>query len=418
MSNILSSTLKKQWSRLSTYSGSRRLSMFSLILLFGLDIYVLGLMFDGMREVSGTFTYPESAISSGCQNMTEDFLKLDAKDKAESLRRYVVVSEYDQADWLGSSGFVETEKLPVCGQVRDKLHSYANNADLGGLFLDIDRRHGEMSSIRSAIGELKSSYDSALLEKVAGQKREDSILPAAATEIKRNIARNTASLVKLQKKQAEVRGILESHPLVRGYITFVEALPFASEFAGARAKYEQLSFWYPVKVFAAEVSFLLPLLLLAIVWNLRALKVQSRLQTLISSHLILVCAIPIFGRIVYFVYELLPHRLLASLIASLNSLNLGFLWNYVAIFGGIGIGLVIIVIAQRTFFSPARQRSARLRKTLCRECGEKLRSADQVWCEFCGTNQAGVCPRCGESHRLLAYHCNHCGTVLGANAPS
>ena len=78
MFNMLGATLKKQWSRLSTYSGSRRLSMFSLILLFGLDIYVLGLLFNGMQEVSRTIEYPELAISSGCQNMTENFLKLNA----------------------------------------------------------------------------------------------------------------------------------------------------------------------------------------------------------------------------------------------------------------------------------------------------------------------------------------------------
>ncbi len=418
MFNILGATLKKEWSRLSTYSGSRRLSMFSLILLFGLDIYVLGLMFNGMQEVSRTIEYPELPISSGCQNMTENFLKLDAAEKADSLKRFVVVMENYQYDWMSASGFVENEKLPVCGQVRDKLHSYANNAALGSLYLDFEKRSNTIASVHSAIRELRSSYDSALLEKVAGQKREDSILPAEATAIKSTIARDTANLEALEKKQAEVRAAIEGHPLVRDYITFVDTLPIASEFAMARAKYEHLSFWYPVKVFAAEASFLLPLLLLAIVWNLRALKLQSHIQTLISSHLILVSAIPIFGRIVYFVYELLPHRLLANLIASLERLNLGFLWNYVAILGGIGAGLVIIVIAQRTFFSPARQRSARLRKMLCRECGEKLRSADQAWCEFCGTNQIGVCGHCGEPHRLLAYHCNHCGTALDGKTPS
>jgi hypothetical protein len=418
MFNMLGATLKKQWSRLSTYSGSRRLSMFSLILLFGLDIYVLGLLFNGMQEVSRIIEYPELAISSGCQNMTENFLKLNAAEKADSLKRFVVVSENYQYDWMSASGFVENEKLLVCGQVRDKLHSYANYAALGSLYLDFDKRSNTIASVHSAIRELKSSYDSSLLEKIAGQKREDSILPAEATAIKSTIAQKTANLTELEKKQTEVRRAIENHPLVRDYITFVEALPIATEFAAARAKYEHLSFWYPVKVFAAEASFLLPLLLLAIVWNLRALKVQSHIQTLISSHLILVSAIPIFGRIVYFVYELLPHRFLANLIASLERLNLGFLWNYVAILGGIGAGLVIIVIAQRTFFSPARQRSARLRKALCRECGEKLCSADQAWCEFCGTNQMGVCAHCGESHRLLAYYCNHCGGALDSKSPS
>jgi hypothetical protein len=409
MFNALGVFLKKHWGRLSTYSGSRRLSKFSLILLFGLDIYVLGLLFNGMQGAALTIEYPELAISQSCQTMTEDFLKLDASGKADSLERYVVFREDTGYDWLSASGFVETEKLPVCGQVRDKLHSFANNTALGSLFIDFNKRRDQLSSINSEIEELKYSYDSALLEKVAGQKREDSILPAEATKVKSIIARKTAELAELENKLADIRKAIENHPLIPEYAAFVDALPYASEFATARAEYEQLSFWFPIKVFIAELCFLLPLLLLAIVWNLRALNVQSHTQTLISSHLILVSAIPIFTRMLYFVYDLMPHQLLADLIASLEQLNLGFLWNYIAIFGGIGVGLLLIVIAQSTLFSPIRQRSARLRKVLCRECGEKLHSTDQVCCEFCGTNQLGVCEHCGKPHRLLAYHCDHCG---------
>lgn len=410
MFNVVGVLLKKQWGRLSTYSGSRRLSMFSLILLFGLDMYVLGLLFSGMQGAASTIEYPELAISQGCQTMTEDFLKLDASGKADSLERYVAFKENLEYDWISSSDFAETEKLAVCGLVRDKLHSFANNTALGSLYSDFDKRRNRIYSIQSEIDELKSSYDSALLEKVAGQKREDSILPAEASNIKSAIARKTTESELLEKKQADIRKAIENHPLIQDYVAFVNAQPYAAEFAKARAEYNHLSFWYPIKTLLAELFFLLPLLLLAIVWSLRAMKVQSHTQTLISSHLILVCAIPIFARMVDLVYDLLPHRLLENLIASLEELNLGFLWIYIAIFGGIGAAVLVIVIAQRTIFSPARQRSARLRKSLCRECGEKLHSADQACCEFCGTNQMGRCEHCAKPYRLLAFHCEHCGS--------
>lgn len=41
-----------------------------------------------------------------------------------------------------------------------------------------------------------------------------------------------------------------------------------------------------------------------------------------------------------------PHRLPATLIESLERLNLGFLWNYIAIIGGIVISLALILVAQ------------------------------------------------------------------------
>ena len=342
--------------------------------------------------------------------MTEGFLGHDAAAKVHSLRSYVDVGPAGAAD--------ELEILPLCTQVRDKLRSFANERVLGGLFREFDQRANTIDDLRSEMDELKSSYDTALLEKIAGQEREDSILPAEATKIKGLLATKAAALAGLEKKQAETQQTLEKQAAIRDYTAFVESLPIAAEFGRARQEYERLAFWYPVKVLAAQVFFLLPLLLLAIVWNRRALNRRSEVQTLITSHLILVCAVPVFLRLSEFVYELVPHRLLASLIESLERLNLGFLWNYIAIIGGIVISLALILVAQKTFFSPARQRSIRLRKTQCVECGEKLRSAEQPCCEFCGTKQMAVCPHCGKCHRLLAYHCDCCGADLAMKTPA
>lgn len=409
MIKVLGTTLKKHWLRLSTYSGSRRLSLFSLILLFGLDIYVLGLTFDGMHEASRAVEAPVPAISEGCQAMTEGFLVLDADQRRDSLKRYVQARELNEYDWFRTFGFNEDEALPLCARIRDALRSYAGNETLGRLFRELDERSDKIASIGTAVAELESSYDTALLEEVAGQKREDSILPAQARDVKRVIAGKKDEIAALEKAQAATRGTIDHHPLTREYASLVASLSFPEAFAQARQAYDRLSFWYPVKVFLAEVSFLLPLLALAILWNLRTLRTQNHIQTLISSHLVLVCAIPVFLRILFFVIELLPHRLLAELIAALDAMNLGFLWHYVAILAGIGGGLAVIFLAQKTFFSPTRQRSTRLRKSLCRECGEKLQTPDQPWCEFCGTSQLAPCPHCGQSLRVLSFHCPHCG---------
>jgi len=408
----LSSSLQRQWQRLSTYSGSRRLSLFSLILLFGLDAYVLGLAFNGLADVANTIAFPELKISSGCVHMTEEYAQLPAGERADALRPFVVADEQLPYDWNSYHDFATDETLPVCAQARDELRRYAGNA-LAKSFADYELRAGKISTLQSEIGELKASYDSALLEKIADQKRGDSILPAAASRIKADMASRATLISSLDRQQASLRQSIDDSAAVREYSAFVAALPYAPAFAQARAEYAHLSFWYPFKVFVAQIAFLLPLLLIAIVWNLRALKAQSHTQTLISSHLILMAAIPFFARFVYLAYELLPHQLLAELTAWLDELNLGFVWNYVAMIGGVLGGLLLILLAQKTFFSPTRQRSARLRKGLCRECGEKLQSPQQAYCEFCGTAQLARCPYCGSSQRLVAWHCSDCGGELG-----
>lgn len=398
--------LKEHWLRLSTYSGSRRLSLFSLVLLISLDIFVLGLLFRGMQEATITIRYPELRISDSCRAMTEGFLQLNASDKADSFRKYVLSGGnygYERSD------YTYQQVIPLCDKVSERLHSYENNPSLRKLFLDFDAKNKALLSIDSEVQRLKDSYDTALLEKVAGQKREDSILPAEATKIKGLIEIKLAEAAELEKGLADIHNRLENHQIIQEYSGFVRELPYEAAFSKAQAEYDHLSFWYPIKVLIVEVLFLLPLLLLATIWSRRAMRMQNHSQVLISSHLILVFIAPIFIRIAYFAYELLPHHILVNVLARLEELNLGFVWYYASIIGGICAGLIIIYIAQRTYFSAARQRSLRLRKTLCHHCGENLRSADQEWCEFCGRNQLGECGQCGKPHRILAYHCHHCG---------
>ncbi|NYE59086.1 ribosomal protein L37E [Duganella sp. 1224] len=126
--------------------------------------------------------------------------------------------------------------------------------------------------------------------------------------------------------------------------------------------------------------------------------------------MILVCAAPILLRLLDALRELLPLQLFYFLLERLTQWRMMFIWDYAVILACLAGGLLLIYIAQRTVFSAARLRLIRLRKTQCLACGEKLRATDQGWCEVCGANQAAPCRQCGQPHRLLAFHCSHCGT--------
>ena len=410
MRKSIGELLGKHWDRLSTYSSAQRLSKFALVLLFALDLFVLGMLFNGMHDVSDRIPVPQLGISSECENMTSGFQKMNPRERASSIRRYVTAkSAADLRQELGM--YEDPPLLPLCAQVHDKLFAYIGNPALGDLYRQLDRTDEKISSQQAEIRSLQSSYDSALLEKVAGQKREDSILPAEADKIKGKIAHIDATLQDLHAQENRLQQAIEQHALIADYAGFIDQLHYPAAFEQEHERYAHLVYWYPVKVLLAEVAFLLPLLLLALLWNGKVLKSQNTAQVLMSSHLILVCLVPIFARTVYFFYELLPHQLIARLIDWMNQLNLGFLWRYVAIAGSIGVCLLLIVIAQKTVFSPARTRAIRLRKLLCRTCGEKLHSIDQTCCEFCGVRQTEHCTHCGKPQRSLANFCRHCGTA-------
>ena len=408
---MIANFLKKRWRRLSIQSGSKRLSLFTLILLFGLDIYILGLIFDGMKNAARIIDPPHLSISRGCQLMSESFLQFDPKDKVESFERHIPRNDESGDDPMSDDWYEGTRPLGICTRIHEQVYLVAKNRDFVALFRARSQQQQQIQKIRSNIDELKATYSDALLEKLANQKRSDSILPIEATKIKGTVSDMNEALNTLRQQLAQTQAALEHHQLIQAYTAFLQKLPIDSEFKRARDQYEKLAFWYPLKVLGAQAGFLLPLLLLALFWNARAIRKEKDISILISSHFILVCAIPVFARVLYFVYALLPDQLLAEVLARLEQLNLGFLWNYGAIFCGIGGGLLVIFIAQRTFFNPARVRKIRLRKNQCRECGEKLQAPNQAWCELCGAQQCASCTNCGENYRLLALHCQRCGST-------
>src|SRR5690606_7517932 len=72
-------------------------------------------------------------------------------------------------------------------------------------------------------------------------------------------------------------------------------------------------FWFPVKVLLMQLSFLLPLLIGFYFWFNRSLKKGRGIQTLISSHLLVVTAIPVALKLFWMIYDILPKRLLKQL---------------------------------------------------------------------------------------------------------
>jgi regulator of replication initiation timing len=209
----------------------------------------------------------------------------------------------------------------------------------------------QIDKLKDDIGELKQTYSTALLEKIADQKREESILPIEAGKIKTTVDEMEAKLSTLGQRQAEVHSALASHPNVLAYIAYLNTLPIDSEFAKEAEHDERLLFWYPVKVIGAQVGFMLPLLLLTIFWNAHAIKKNHETSILISAHLILICAIPIVLRLLYFVGDLLPSHLLYRILEQLQEWRLSFLWYYFAIFASVAVGLLLIYLAQRKLFT-------------------------------------------------------------------
>lgn len=403
--------IQPKWRRLTQHTA-RRLSWFALILLFALDGYILTLLFDGALNAGLMIDHADHRVSQTCASASEQLLNEELDDQADTIASFADTFSENRDkvshDFTNDHG----EIAPLCVAIRDKWITALSAAlpQLLPLAKERSDQFEERRQTERSIAQLKSSYSDALLEKIAGQSRDDSILPAEANQIKGKLKTLNNTLDELRQKQQATTYAMVRQPAVATYLQYLQTAPLKAEFAKENELFARRQFWYPVKVIAAQAAFLIPLLLLAIFWNRRAIRKQQDTSILVSSHMILVCALPILLRLLDMLLNLLPHQLLFFLLERLTEWRLIFIWNYALIFACLAGGLLLIYIAQRTLFSAARLRLIRLRKAQCQACGEKLRTRDQGWCEVCGANQAAPCRQCGQPRRLLAFHCSHCGT--------
>jgi len=78
---------KGKWRILTRANGSRRLSWFTLLLAFALDIYVLNLLVDGMKNAQDTVNQPFSGVSRECASASMELLAANTTERASKITR-------------------------------------------------------------------------------------------------------------------------------------------------------------------------------------------------------------------------------------------------------------------------------------------------------------------------------------------
>ena len=179
--------------------------------------------------------------------------------------------------------------------------------------------------------------------------------------------------------------------------------------------------WYPVKKFGVELLFLLPLCWIFWWWGARSVRLGNTLQTLISSHLLVVATIPLIVCIFDAITSFIPKVILDKIWKWLLQYDVVGLWYYFLVFVGIGVVFIVIYLLQRRFADPARIKLDRLASGACYDCGKKLQGTYAA-CPFCGAKQYRECISCHQDTFVAARYCHECGyeesVVLTSNKTS
>jgi len=289
---------------------------------------------------------------------------------------------------------------PICLEYQDKFNNLRNQ--LAPSYQKINQLGNDINIKNSETNKLKQQYDSALLEKIADQKKENSINDKSADEIKTRIDQLDKDNQDINSEITKAQNSIADNQLFRDFINFVRDKQFE-----VNKDFNDIYFWYEVQVLVAQIIFLLPIILVTLLLHRFSIKKEWNLLGLIFWHIFLITLIPV----IYQIFNFIQFGLIFGLIfGAISQIFSGFL-----IFGTYGliiiiplVGFGLIKITQKFVFNEKIQAQNRIQKMKCIHCSRKLRIGDN-FCPFCGTDQFQNCTNCNKQTYKYQKHCKHCG---------
>jgi hypothetical protein len=388
------------------------LNKVSLIVIILVDIFILINVFSGLDDISKWHINPTGAYP--CYSEWQNYRTQTKKDKDFQIIRLALP---DQINNLSSfpKTYQESNKSrlgkvsEIClnyGSIKDKIA----NAENKQIIQTIGQKQSKVSNLEQTNRTIRAQYDSSLLERSAGQPREQSINLVAAEKAKQELEKNTSNISTLNQEISTLKNQLIAKP---ESISFLALLQDSDKFATVEKGYKKASFWYPSIQFALQSCFLLPLIIIALSVYKFAQRRRNGLVSLISWHLVVIFFIPLILKI----FEFLQFGAIFQFLFDIISAILGgllFLVSYIYILLIPLVGFGIIKAAQKIILNPKIQATNRIQNSRCVNCARKIRHNDPH-CPHCGYYQYVECPNCHSmTYKYLSY-CKECGYSQESN---
>jgi hypothetical protein len=398
----------------------------SLIVIVFIDIFILVNVFAGLNDIASWHLSPEQAYPcyhewQTYREATEPDKDYDMVSRSITMQPLMAYGEPGR-DSLHASLRTSYQDAEIghLGQVSPGCLDYASLQDA----LRTPRNQKNVATIAAKLTQItrlednnrsiRQQYDSTLLEKVAGQPRNQSINIISAEQAKQKTDTNNAAISQLKQEIAEIQKTLVTQPQA---LALLKQLQNQNAFEAIDAGYRHAAFWYPSIQLGFQALFLLPLIFISQAIHRFALRKNYGLVALISWHILILSTIPAFFKLFEFLQIGVFFQWVATTISRIFG-GLLFLASYFQILLIPLVGFALIKLIQHLSKSGGNlqvQAPKRIVQSRCLRCAKKIHSQD-IHCAHCGYPQYDQCPSCHSmTHRYMPY-CTHCGAETHFNA--
>jgi predicted RNA-binding Zn-ribbon protein involved in translation (DUF1610 family) len=401
-----------QFFRKSRSINNKPLNAVSLIVVIIVDLFILFNIFSGLNNISQWHISPSQAYP--CVSEWKSYR--DSKEPSNRNYDALVLAlntDFNLAGFKQNYQNAEQDRLgkvsPICSayaELKDKVNRPENKKTK----YTIGQKENKISSLEQANSNIRSQYDSTLLEKIAGQGSKRSINTVSAEKAKQTVEQNKDSISNLKKEISILRENLLKKP---ESINLIDYLKDDSKYRTLTQGYDRASFWYPSIQLAFQALFLLPLIAIALIIHRAALRKGAGLVALISWHLLAIFFIPLLLKVFEFLQIGAVFKFFLDIVTKLFG-GLLFLVSYLYMLLIPLVGFGIIKISQKFALNHKSQIATRFQNQLCFSCAKRIRPQD-VHCPHCGYGQYLECQNCHEPTYKHLSHCKQCGHLQDPN---
>lgn len=277
----------------------------------------------------------------------------------------------------------------ICDDVLDRSR-YANYHNVKGM-------HPDCLKIEELLVEI--SNDSELHTRFEKYDREKENYKALSKQDKK-LKEGTALYLEIETDKT----LLKECPKVQEVVGTIFEYQ-TREYTDSIRRFKRI---FALKRVFIDLTFLIPLIALLIVWNRVSFKKNWNICLTVSSHYILLPFLPVLFELFRLIVEILPEDLFKELYDYLVSLKLVSIWYYIAIVFSVLFIIFIIWLFQTKLFTKEKNFIRRYTTGKCMNCNSKINySAD--FCPVCGYSLKVECPDCKKSTVRNIPYCMNCG---------
>ena len=414
---------------LSTYKQSiltvenKNLTIGSKVSLFIFILIVFGIIGSGVEMQQSYIVKPHKQFSYKCTNFIDKNKEID-KFQNRNVSQDIYVTYYRYKFWILEDFSYNHQRRSE----QDVLRTFGTNEscqELGILYLDIansdefkDRliiKQGlkkKINALNQTISRKTDEYTNTLLEDIAKQDKEYSILSTSSKTVKSELKKSRKKLGILENELAKTEDIstLDEFKIFKKFLDDESSWILSQK--REAIKYYRLKYTFNIFI------FLFPVWLMFYV----GYRVLKRKNYFVSSHLSLnvanVAALYIVFNFFLLIYTIIPKVFFNKLIQFLSQYNLTLLLNIAAIlFFMILFGFFINRIQRNRYkdnnlgSKEALRDSRRKNLNSCIKCGNRYDEKDK-FCGFCSHKLKTECSECKEMVESDYTYCTNCNKKL------